>query len=172
MRDISEKRYEQFDPEERFSLTISALARNDIKEADRLWDTCPRHSYKVIDFEYANRVMATNLISMLFFQKCVYQYNMIKLAETALLLIDKKESAWEEQENALNKRDQHIVQIKALYQGMRLFCDQIEINGDDFLKTIPDHVCFDIDKYLSSEIDPNKDEIEHAKNIFLEHWFL
>jgi hypothetical protein len=87
MRDISDRQYEKFVPEERFSLTMSALARDDLKEADRLWDTCPWFSCRSIDFEYALRVQAMPLITLIFFQKCVYQYNKIKLAETYLLLI-------------------------------------------------------------------------------------
>ncbi len=170
MRNINDSRYEQFDTAERFSLTISALARNDLKEADRLLDTCPRFHYKVIDFEYFDRIFTINIITLLFFQKCVYQYNVIKMAENYLILIARMEPAWEDQKKALDKRDLHISQLKALYQGLRLFCSHIGINSDDFLKTIPNHVCFDIDEYLSSGIEASKEDIERAKNIFLEHW--
>lgn len=117
MRDINEIRYEQFEPTERFSLTMSALARDDFKEADRLWDTCPKFRYRSHDFEYTNRVMAINVITLIFFQKCVYQYNIIKMAEHYLLLIARMKPTWEDQKKALDKRDEHIALLKSLYQG-------------------------------------------------------
>jgi hypothetical protein len=170
MHDISDRGYEKLAPEERFSLTMSALARNDLKQADLLWDTCPRFSYRAIDFEYANRVLATNIITLLFFQKVVYHYNVIKLAETHLLLIARNNPTRDQQKNALNKRYEHISKLKAFYQGIKQFCEKVGINYEDFLKTVPDHVCFDIDVYLSSDIEPKEEEIESAKNLLLEHW--
>jgi hypothetical protein len=77
--------------------------------------------------------MATNIITLLFFQKFVYQYNVIKLAETYSLLIARMEDpAWEDQEKALNERELHITQLNALFQGVRLFRERIGINNEIF----------------------------------------
>ena len=171
MRAIKEKEYGLFTPEERFSLTITALARGDFKEADRLWDSCPRHSYRAIDFEYANRVMATTLITLYFFQKCTYHYNLIKMAEHYLLLMSKNEPDRSEQANALKIRGNHITQLKALYEGLKLFCEHVGLVSDDFLKKIQlESTLFDIDDYLCESTEPTTDEIENAKNAIFELW--
>ena len=49
MRDININHYGQIKAQERFNLTILALRRFDIKEADRLYDTCPKYERKVTD---------------------------------------------------------------------------------------------------------------------------
>lgn len=69
MRNINEKHYEQFTPQERINLTISALVRADINEADRLWNTCPVYTYKTRDLEYNCRLMAITLINAKFFEQ-------------------------------------------------------------------------------------------------------
>lgn len=170
MRDIHDKQYEQFALEERFSLTISALARNDIKEADRLWDTCPKFNYRAHDLEYTHRVLAMNLITMVFFQKVVYHYNVLQRIENWFMLNDILDLPSDQYDHLDKTRCKHITRLKALYQGLKSFCAEVAIDADDFLKTVPDHVCFDINDYLKSEIEPTEKEIQDSKIMLIEHW--
>jgi len=56
---------------------MAALSRADKTEANRLWQTCPRHKYLAYDFEYTLGVNCAIMLSGLFFQKCVLHYNNI-----------------------------------------------------------------------------------------------
>jgi hypothetical protein len=52
------KLYDRFMPEERFRLTLEALARGDEKEADRLSESCPRRTYTMNELAYGDRMRA------------------------------------------------------------------------------------------------------------------
>jgi hypothetical protein len=52
------KLYGRFGPEERFRLTLEALARGDEDEAGRLSESCPRRTYVMKDAAYGHRLNA------------------------------------------------------------------------------------------------------------------
>jgi len=52
------KLYDRFAPEERFRLTLEALARGDEGEAERLSESCPRRTYTMNDLAYGHRMRA------------------------------------------------------------------------------------------------------------------
>lgn len=176
MLNVNDKHYQQFTPQERVNLAISAMARNDSKEVERLWDTCPTYHYRTRDLEYKARFMAITLISTVFFEKCVYHFNIIKKADTYTLLTDDIDlKHLNDDETVAAKveqaRDLHISRLIALHRGIAAFCSQVGLNSDDFLKTIHVRdVCFDIEVYLALETEVNESDIQHAKELFLEYW--
>lgn len=177
MRDINVNHYGQITAQERINLTLLALARNDIKEADRLYDTCPKYEYKVVDKEYNCRLMAIPIINHLFFEQCVYHYNvLVKINSTILLLEATSPPRLNEEDAARFDRlyqshDLHVDKLKALYIGFRQFCYQIGIDAEGALKTINiEHCCFNIKQYLDSIVEPAPEDIEQAKAMFLECW--
>jgi hypothetical protein len=62
-RDRLGKLYDRFDPEERFRLTLEALARGDEREAKRLSESCPLRTYTIKDLAYCDRLRASRQIS-------------------------------------------------------------------------------------------------------------
>jgi hypothetical protein len=58
------KLYDRFQPEERFRLTLEALARGDEGEADRLSESCPRRTYTMNDLAYGDKIRAGLQITM------------------------------------------------------------------------------------------------------------
>jgi hypothetical protein len=50
------KLYECFEPQERFTLTLQALARRDEAEAERLAGSCPRERYTQRDVRFTGRM--------------------------------------------------------------------------------------------------------------------
>jgi hypothetical protein len=58
------KFYDRFQPEERFRLTLEALARGDEEEAERLSDSCPRRTYTMNDLAYGDKVRGGLQITM------------------------------------------------------------------------------------------------------------
>lgn len=175
MLNIGEKHYQQFNPHERINLTMAALARNDIKEADHLWDTCPTYSYRMRDLEYSARFFDIVLIGSFFFENCVLHYNTIKRADEFIASIENEFENPLDVEKILEKvffaRAVHITRLKALYQGLIQFCQHTGINYDDFIKTIPiNKVCFEIEHLLSAEIKVDNILVEQMKKMFLEYW--
>jgi hypothetical protein len=57
------KLYDRFDPEERFRLSLKALARGDEREAQRLSASCPLRTYTMKDLAYCDRVRASRQIT-------------------------------------------------------------------------------------------------------------
>ncbi len=177
MRDINLNNYEQITAQERTNLTVLALARNDIKEADRLYDTCPKYEYKVADKEYNCRLMAIPIINHLFLEQCVYHYNVLAKIDSTILLLEVTSPPSLNEENdakfdrLYHSRDLHVGKLKALYLGFRQFCDQIGIDAEGALKPIGiERCCFNIKRYLDSVIEPALEDIEQAKAMFLEYW--
>ena len=60
------KLYDRFDPEERFRLTLEALARGDEGEAKRLSGSCPLRTYTMKDLTYSARMRASRQITTVF----------------------------------------------------------------------------------------------------------
>jgi hypothetical protein len=177
MRDINLNNYGQITAQERINLTIAALARGDIKEADRLYDTCPKYEYKVADKEYNCRLMAMPIISHLFFERCVYYYNTLARIDSTILLLEATDTPYlnEADDIRLNRlyynRDLNMGKLKALYEGFRQFCCQISIEVEGALKTMGiERCCVDIERYIASTVVPTPEDIERAKAMFLEHW--
>jgi hypothetical protein len=177
MRDISLNNYGQITAQERINLTILALARNDIKEADRLYNSCPKYDYKVADKEYNCRLMAIPIINHLFFEQCVYYYNILVKINSTILLLEATSPPCLDEENATRfdrlyqSHDLHVSKLKALYLGFRQFCYQIGIDAEGALHMIGvERCCFDIQRYLDSAIEPAPEDIEWAKAMFLEYW--
>lgn len=57
------KLYDRFDSEERFRLTLEALARGDEQEAKRLSGSCPLRTYTMKDVAYSDRLHASRQIT-------------------------------------------------------------------------------------------------------------
>lgn len=177
MRDINLNNYKQITAQERTNLTVLALSRNDIKEADRLYDSCPKYEYKVADKEYNCRLMAIPIINHLFLEQCVYHYNILAKIDSTILLLEATSLPCLSEENEArfdrlyHNHDLHVGKLKALYQGFRQFCYQIRIDAEGALKTIgTERCCFNVKQYLDSAIEPAPEDIEQAKAMFLECW--
>jgi hypothetical protein len=63
-KDRLDRLYDRFTPEERFRLTLEALAREDEQEAERLWESCPRRTYTMNDAAYGDRMRTGLQITM------------------------------------------------------------------------------------------------------------
>jgi hypothetical protein len=58
------KLYDRLTPHERFLLTISAKARGDKTEAERLIRECPKHCYEERDADYDQRIEASQWLTL------------------------------------------------------------------------------------------------------------
>src|SRR4051812_47749143 len=58
------KAYEQLTGEERFRLMLEAMARGDEREAERLEQTCPQHTYRCDDDAFRARMQRIHLYAM------------------------------------------------------------------------------------------------------------
>lgn len=186
MRQIHDNQYAQFTPKERLNLTFSALSRGDETEADRLWETCPRHRYVAHDFEYTLGVSALTMLRALFFEKCVMHYNLIKRAEL-LIMGTEQDLEYEEREGFSDVANQsrrfieivktsqqaHISKLKGLFEGFKLFCSEVGFDSENILKTTSiKECCHDLKILLSSDIKMDLEYVNQAKYFFLEHWTL
>lgn len=184
MRQIHDQQYSRFDPKERLNLTISALSRGDEIEANRLWQTCPRHTYEAYDFEYTLSVDALFMLSAIFFEKCIFHYNLIKRAD--LFMISFEEDLEFEEKNNLNDfanqtrklielsnqaQKIHTSQLKGLFEGFKQFCSSAGLDNESILKTSPiKDCCHDIDILLTCYIEIDMQYASQIKEFFLEHW--
>lgn len=186
MRQINDAQYTQFTAKERLNLTFAALSRGDETEANRLWQTCPRHRYVAHDFEYTLGVSAITMLGSLFFEKCVTHYNLIKRAELFIIGAE-QDLEYEEKEGLSDFANQsrkfikipnttqqaHISKLKGLFEGFRRFCSEEALDSENILKTIPiAGCCHDLDTLLTSDIQIDQQYVNEVKDFFLEHWNL
>ncbi|KTC87026.1 hypothetical protein [Legionella brunensis] len=186
MRQIHDNQYAQFTPKERLNLTFAALSRGDETEANRLWQTCPRHRYVAHDFEYTLGVSALTMLGSLFFEKCVMHYNLTKRAEL-LIMGSEQDLEYEEKEGFNDFANQsrkfieivntaqkaHISKLKGLFEGFRRFCADENLDSENILKTIPlESCCYDLAILLASDIQIDSQYVNQVKDFFLEHWNL
>lgn len=176
MRDININNYAKLSPIERINLTISSLARGDFKEADRLWDTCPKFTYKSPDLDYTIRLMAINNIKSIFFGECVCSYNhlvridnVINLIET--IALDLTNQNHKKLDKLYSIRNDHLINLKALFKGFLEFCCEIGLNGNQLLATLYiQHTCFEINSYIDSDANVTQLDINTTKAMFFEYW--
>ncbi|MGX6643247.1 hypothetical protein [Legionella pneumophila] len=186
MRQIHDNQYTHFTPKERLNLTFAALSRGDEAEADRLWQTCPRHRYVAHDFEYTLGVSALTMLGALFFEKCIMHYNLIKRGEL-LIMGAEQDLEYEEKEGFSDCANQsrkfiaivntaqkvHTSKLKGLFEGFRQFCSDENLDSENILKTIPVEVCcHDLDALLMSDIQTDSQYTNQVKDFFFEHWHL
>jgi hypothetical protein len=74
--------YDRFDPEERFRLTVEALARGDEKEVEQLSNSCSRSTYTMNDPAYVNRVRAGLQMAMTIFLDLTPRLAELRMLET------------------------------------------------------------------------------------------
>lgn len=176
MRSVNLKDYQHITPQERVNLTIAALAREDFTEADRLTDSCPMHLYRMRDKEFCSRMLALPSIQHLFYEQCVYHYNiLIRIDYAALFLEDTDSEHMNEKQPSFDKvhkrYDMLVSRLKAVYQGFMLFCDEVGLDSEAMLKTISvEQSCFSIKKYLESDYEPDQKYTESIKNMLLDCW--
>lgn len=184
MRQIHDQQYTRFTPNERLNLTLAALTRGDKTEADRLWQTCPRHQYHAHDFVYTLRLNAVMLLNSLFFEKCVFHYNQIKKIE-GFILEAEHDLAYEEEKNMkeiVNETQKliehtqktlntHLSHLKGLFEGFKLFCAETCLDYKNVINmTSIKNCCHDFDLLLESEIEADRQYVEQIRDFFFEYW--
>lgn len=185
MRKIHDRQYSQFTYKERLNLTIAALARGDETEANRLVETCPRYSYVTYDLKYTESLSALIILGTLFFEKCVYRYNLIQRAEE-YISNTKAELEHEEQvglkelakssqnviELATKARKNHISALKGLYEGFRAFCIDAGLDSENILQTISAiaDCCPHLEDLLATDLQIDTKYTNQMKVYFSEHW--
>src|SRR5215207_5205134 len=55
---------DRFTADERFRLVVEALALEDEEEAERLADSCPRETYRMLELAYTDRCRASMMVTM------------------------------------------------------------------------------------------------------------
>jgi hypothetical protein len=184
MRQIHDQQYAEFTPKERVQLVFAALARNDETEATRLWGTCPRHTFVTTDLNFTEQITALNLLSAMFFEKCVRHYNLIKKADM-FIMCSEQDLEFEDREGfedfanqtrklielAGRARNGHISQLKGLYEGFKQFCSDVGFDSENILKiTSVKDCCYDLDILLDSDIEVDIEYSNQIKDLLLEHW--
>lgn len=82
-KDLS-RLYEQLTGEERFKLLMSAMARNDKEEADKLALTCPKKNYSMTDAAYVDRRDFSRVIALVFWCDLLVEERAVLSIESAI----------------------------------------------------------------------------------------
>jgi hypothetical protein len=184
MRQIHDQQYARFAPNERLNLTLSALARGDKTEADRLWQTCPRYDYRCYDLEYTFRVNALTILNSIFFEKCIFHYNFIKKID-GFILEAEHDLAFEEEKNmkeiaretekliehTQKTLNTHISHIKGLFEGFKLFCSEACLDYENVINlTLIKKCCHDLDLLFESKIETDMQYADQMRDLFFGYW--
>lgn len=181
---LTDQYYEKLTPHTRALLSMSAIARGDAAEANRLLDT-----YYDDTIAYPLRFQHIFVLSKEFFDKCVRHYNFIMHVSLLISNLKKeikiyKKYEEEPEKSQLIEEDQKNIEIlteekkkaiallKGLFKGFKAFCDECELIYDDILATLSiEDCCYQIDFYLSFDRTPIDEEYAiTTKNYFLKLW--
>ena len=171
--EVANRHYEKFTSMERCKLVLSALNREDTKEAEHLYDTAPVNEYHARDLAFTDSLTVIMLLSGIFFQSCVQHYNLIQKAESCIesIFCWKPESGATKLENMEAIQNSEIAKLKALYQALREFCAEVGLDFEEVIGQIPikeSHM--DVDHFLSSDISINDAYKNEMKELFLTGW--
>jgi hypothetical protein len=172
------KHYESFSPDERLNLTLAAIAREDIEEMQSLARTCPMMIYRSPDRRYAKRLQAVGVIALHFSNLIANCFNKIILLnvisimdDVAPILSQKIFNSNENTNSALNILLSNIASLRAIYNGLIDFCNEIGINHEDILimeKINEKHPY--MQGFFSLTAEENKVHRQDIKNTFLTYW--
>lgn len=188
MQGINDQQYTKFTPHERILLTMSALARGDAAEADRLWDTCPKYLYSCHDLEFALRIQGISALSGIFFEECVRIYNLIqridafrdgliddieffKQGDVNKGLSELIEHNQTQLKTATDQKEKVTARLKALFAAFSEFFSEVGLNSEHILATLKiEECCYRINFLLSSKIEMDEEYKKEIKAKFLELW--
>lgn len=178
MLKVNTKDYQAFSHQERFNLTIAAIARDDVEEIQILQRTCPKKHYYLPDLNYDSRLQAIMIVSFYFSDQIIFYYNKINMVTIFSALAEYPSHTQNKfllSESKLEKLHQsflnHIVSLKSVFNGFIDFCGEIGIKHEDIFTIIKIRgKCEQIDEYLSAEIEENEHLRQKIKNEFLEWW--
>ena len=88
--------YDRLSPEERFRLSVLALARGDEEESGRLTATCPRRDYTMNDWGFVGRWEAARELAMCAYVDVVRRLDKIKMITAFRSLFPYLSTIWED----------------------------------------------------------------------------
>lgn len=193
MKKINDKLYDKFSPQERVDLTIAAFLREDEAEIERLKQTCPRKTYKMIDLDYQDSIkqfLHHYLSFAMLFQsyytqlmECeayivtgralVFGYEAgFELASTEpnSLALEAQQKMYQEAFQKHEIRRQSLVaDLKAVYQGYLFACEKLKLNleavSSYWMKNLS-AFCPKLEAYLKEPNKPNQELLENIKVIY------
>lgn len=119
------RHYDKLTAAERAALTIEALARKDIREADHLADSCPEFNYRGRDIGYSLRLSETHRLALL------YQIEVLSLAKRAMaamaVFLQLTGSDPLRADTVLNTYHQLLAQIRAWHDAWGSLCEKIAV---------------------------------------------
>jgi len=87
--------YDRLSPEERFTLDVMAMARDDAAESERLTNTCPRRHYIMNDWGFVGRWEAARELAMLAYMDFRKSLDKIQMIETFRVALPYFRTVWE-----------------------------------------------------------------------------
>jgi len=127
-------------PDERFRLALAAMARDDDDEVQRLHETCPRHTYTMMEYEFSDRfrrswdTVTTFAVSWLWAHKGYVE------AMWILGMFQREEMRAQMDMNAtevIARVQGRQAELKATYGGLLRFCDAARLDWQVLLQWWP-----------------------------------
>jgi len=157
--------YEKLTAAERAALTIEALARQDMEEADLLADSCPEFDYRAKDLAYTQRLSDIHQLAQ-FYQAEVLTLRVQLMAAILSMLRHKGGDA--ETADAMYTQVQILAaSIEAWHLAWVMFCTEIGFDPDAVLRA------FGIEQLAipaSKAIEPAREQIDAAASLLSELW--
>lgn len=194
---LNEIFYERFDSQERFNLAFAARIRGDREEEKRLYETCPRYTYRSCDNAFTKRMDLVQEIAMFVTVQMQHFYHKVLMCDLALTMYgmayegdiqqshilqllelsdpeeDTKIVSLIKIKKILENRKYALTQLKAIQQALIEFCNEVGIHQEQMKKWLGlELLCYRIEVYLSEETEPDKEFAVLLKMKFLEVWRL
>jgi hypothetical protein len=133
---LTDKVYERLTPDERFRAAIEAFARRDVKEVDRLADTCGYTTLRIHGHAYFGRLRGFHELSMM---HGLLVRDMAIVVMGSAYQLERAETDTPEGSEAQNEALDHMVhaavRIKAYVKAWEDFCAELAIEPEKTLLT-------------------------------------
>ncbi len=182
------KLYDRLTGEERFKLTLAAIARGDKGELEHLKQTCPRYDYRIMDPACADRFELSMIIALAFsmdwisiersyiimmfclkvmaFMPCIFD-------NKAIYLLDFKDDREASLNTGLTERciaelTEKKIALKSVQTALEIFCQEVDVPLEHMLVWAPDIYEW-INEYKPTLADVEPDEVVVDSYIALYH---
>lgn len=133
---LNDRLYERLTPKERFNIALSASARNDRQEIERIKKTCPVRSYRMYDAEFVN--MITNITDLLGVFAAMFNDYLTDFLFAKVHYFETQSDWPDESQHSVEVETQFQValtvqfcalsKLKSIYESFYVFCKENEID--------------------------------------------
>lgn len=165
-----DRHYDALTTDERFALTIEAMARMDVVEIDRLQGAMEQHTYRMSDATYWRKLQ---MLTVLALRHAYLRKKITSRILAAFAVMTLGESSEERDKKLQGALGLLVGKMRAIDEAWRGFCESIGIDPDKALRSAniePDNEIDDLFPMEGITAEPNQALCDELTDIYAGLW--